>query len=221
MKYIVPLLIIIIMVLVSKFLRQLAFGRSDSVALEIGICAFLYNLIVAVKNSESINYFVSNELLRCVILLMFPFVIAIVHYFYKNQCMKQIESNVNVLRTNMKLEKDDEKKYGRALEEVILNNTMLLTRQSIDVWYSEFADASSLRKFLPKKDSSGEKSFKKKKKLVRRGFADILNNIPAAHYLEKKLTDSDFNIENRDQIIGMIIFDVAEVLALLVAVRVF
>lgn len=221
MNYLISLSVIIIMAIISKFLRQLAFGRSDSIALEIAICAFLYNLIVVVKKNYSVQYFISNELLRCVILLLFPFVIAIVHYMYKNQCMKQIESIVKMLQDNTRRESDKDKESDRKLEKTILDNTELLTKQSIDVWYSEFADASKLRKIFLKRDSSREKSFKKKKKLIRKAFTDILNNIPARLYLERPLDDRDFNIDNKSQITGMIIFDVMAVLAVLVAIRVF
>ena len=48
MALLISFLIILVMTLCSKFLRTLAFGRSDSVALELCICCFLYRLLTAV-----------------------------------------------------------------------------------------------------------------------------------------------------------------------------
>ena len=75
-------------------------------------------------------------------------------------------------------------------------------------------------RLLKRTDKGEVKSFRKKKSLVRWAFADILNSLDITPEGEKKLNDRDLNIENRSQIIGMCIFDLLEVLSLLVALRI-
>ena len=211
-------ILILVIIFVSKFLRQLAFGRSDSIALEIAICSFIYNLITAVKASASVREFIDNELMRCLVLFFMAFVIAMVHHYYKEMSMQQLEAILQKLRM-LKKYSEYSQEEDTVLEEKILEHTYMIARQSIDVWYSQFADILFYR-FLKKVDSSEEKSFKKKKSLVRWGFADILNNLPVMRYsAETKLTDKDLNINNKRQITGMVIFDLMQFLSLAVAIR--
>ena len=218
MSKLLVFLLLLLVIFISKFLRQLAFGRSDSIALEVAICSFIINLIIAVTKSATAAEFFENEFMRCLVLFLMAFVIAMVHHYYKELCMQQIDAIIQKLRTMKKYTDIDEGEY-EALEEKILNNTYLIAKQSVDVWYSQFADVLFYR-FLKKVDSSEEKSFKKKKGLIRWGFADILNNLPVMlHSAEVKLTDKDLNINNRRQITGMVIFDLMQFLSLAVAVR--
>ena len=210
--------VLLLIIFISKFLRQLAFGRSDSIALEVAICSFMFNMVIAVTKSSSASEFFENELMRCLVLFLMAFVIAMVHHYYKELCMQQIEGIIQKLRTMKKYSDVEEGEY-ELLEEKILDNTYLIAKQSVDVWYSQFADVLFFR-FLKKVDSSEEKSFKKKKGLIRWGFADILNSLPVMQYgAEAKLTDKDLNINNRRQITGMIIFDLMQFLSLAVAIR--
>ena len=107
----------------------------------------------------------------------------------------------------------------RTVADTVLDNTGLLARASIDVWYSQFMDKLFFR-LLKRTDKGDVKSFRKKKSLVRWAFADILNSLDITPEGEKKLNDRDLNIENRSQIIGMCIFDALEVASLLVALRI-
>ncbi len=214
------LIIIIMMTLISKTLRGLAFGRSDSIALEVAICSFLYNLMYAIAISSSVDGFIHNELMRCVVLLLFAFVIAATHKHYKELSMAMVDKQVERLKairshTTRHLLDDD----GQAeVEDVVLEHTPLIARASIDVWYSQFADKMFYR-ILRKADKGDVKSFRKKKSLVRWAFADILNSLNIADEDERKLDDKDFNIDNKNQITGMIIFDLMEFLSLIVAIR--
>ena len=79
MALLISFLIILVMTLCSKFLRTLAFGRSDSVALELCICSFLYRLLAAVMEAPDWGFFFREELMRCLVLLLFAFVVAAVH----------------------------------------------------------------------------------------------------------------------------------------------
>ncbi|MCR5325090.1 MAG: hypothetical protein K6E85_17680 [Lachnospiraceae bacterium] len=210
--------ILLIVIFISKFLRQLAFGRSDSIALEVAICSFMFNFVIAVTKSASAAEFFENELMRCLVLLLMAFIIAMVHHYYKELCMQQIDAILQKLRTMKKYSDVDEGEYA-ILEQKILDHTYLIAKQAVDVWYSQFADIMFFR-FLKKFDSSEEKSFKKKKGLIRWGFADILNSLPVMQYgAEAKLTDKDLNINNRRQITGMVIFDLMQFLSLAVAIR--
>ena len=213
------LVLILVVIFVSKYLRQLAFGRPDSIALEITICAFIYNLVIAVHDSANMSEFIDNELMRCLALFFMAFVIAMIHHYYKEMCMKQLEGILSKLRM-MERMSQDEMGEETILEDRVLEHTYLIARQSVDVWYSQFADVLFYR-FLKKVDSSEEKSFKKKKSLVRWGFADILNSLPVMrNSSEPKLTDKDLNINNKSQIFGMVIFDLMQFLSLIVALRI-
>ena len=210
--------IILVMILCSKFLRTLAFGRSDSIALEVAICSFLYDLVLAVKQSPDWAWFWREELMRCLVLLLFAFVIAAVHRHYKDLAMAKVDRQVDHLRTIL----HNGRTPGpgkRTVADTVLDNTGLLARASIDVWYSQFMDKLFFR-LLKRTDKGDLKSFRKKKSLVRWAFADILNSLDITPEGEKKLNDRDLNIENRSQIIGMCIFDALEVASLLVALRI-
>ena len=150
--------VLLLIIFISKFLRQLAFGRSDSIALEVAICSFMFNMVIAVTKSSSASEFFENELMRCLVLFLMAFVIAMVHHYYKELCMQQIEGIIQKLRTMKKYSDVEEGEY-ELLEEKILDNTYLIAKQSVDVWYSQFADVLFFR-FLKKVDSSEEKSFK-------------------------------------------------------------
>ena len=220
------MLIILAMTLVSKFLRTLAFGRSDSIALEICICAFLYNLLYALATSASLDVFVHRELMRCIVLLMFAFVVAAIHKYNKDLCMAQIERLVEQRRAVLQCTRGVRELGAKeSLEETVLDHTPLLARASIDVWYSQFVDKGFFG-ILKATDKGNVKSFRKKKSLVRWAFADLLNNLgitvtdPQHPEEPVILDDRSFNIANSKQIISMVVFDAMELLSLLVAARV-
>ena len=210
--------VILVMTLCSKFLRTLAFGRSDSIALEIAICSFLYDLVLAVKQSPDWAWFWREELMRCLVLLLFAFVIAAVHRHYKDLAMAKVDGHVERLRTILHQGRTP-RPEERSFADTVLDNTGLLARASIDVWYSQFVDKLFYR-LLKRTDKDEVKSFRKKKSRVRWAFADILNGLDITTEQGQKLKDTDLNIENRSQIIGMCIFDALEVASLLVALRI-
>ena len=114
-------ILILVIIFVSKFLRQLAFGRSDSIALEIAICSFIYNLITAVKASASVREFIDNELMRCLVLFFMAFVIAMVHHYYKEMSMQQLEAILQRLRM-LKKYSENSQEEDTVLEEKILEH---------------------------------------------------------------------------------------------------
>ena len=237
MALLISFLIILVMTLCSKFLRTLAFGRSDSVALELCICSFLYRLLAAVASLSGRRpapfrfryprgFFFREELMRCLVLLLFAFVVAAVHKYNKDLCMAQVDQLVRERRTVLRLcGRFDETDMLQSPEEAILDNTGLLARASIDVWYSQFMDKLFYR-LLRRADSGDVKrSFRKKKTLVRWAFAELLNSISLGVHPEngpelEALDDKAFNIPNKRQIVSMAVFDAMELLSLLVALKI-
>lgn len=226
MALLIPFLIILVMTLCSKFLRMLAFGRSDSIALELCICCFLYRLLAAVMEAPDWGFFFREELMRCLVLLLFAFVVAAVHKYNKDLCMAQVDQLVRERRTVLRLcGRFDETDMLQSPEEAILDNTGLLARASIDVWYSQFMDKLFYR-ILRRADSGDVKrSFRKKKTLVRWAFAELLNSISLGVRPEngpelEALDDKAFNIPNKRQIVSMAVFDGMELLSLLAALKI-
>ena len=229
-------MIIVIMVMCSKFLRQLSFGRSDSLALDITICAFLYNLMNAFLISPDIYYFFTHESVRCIVLFIFGFIISFVHRQNKKKCMKRIGDVIDAIKENggynignsSCLEIEPE----RVMEATILDNLPLLAQSSIDVWYSQFADAmfnKQLKRYYDSRHKGEDeiqknkgRSFREGKKRVRSAFVDLVNNLPTVNgkLNRSKYEEDEFNIDNEDQIMGMIIFDAMMLMSVLVAVRV-
>lgn len=219
MEKILGVIIIICMTLISKFMRQLAFGRADSIALEVAVCSFLYNFLYATSKSRSMGEFIHGELLRCITLLLFAFIIAIVHHYYKSMCMQKVEKIVDGLSTRLGDQDDEKNKSERDFEKALLKHTEVIAQQSIDVWYSEFVDAL-LYRFIKKTNRPEEKTLRKKKSIIRWAFADILNAMEVTKKNNKKLNDRDFNIDIQNQKMGMVIFDTMEILSIIVAVRI-
>lgn len=223
----ISMIFIVAMTMCSKYLRILAFGRAGSVSLELCICAFLYNLIIAVSNAPDWNWFFRNELMRCGVLLLFALVVAALHRYNKELCMAKVDQMLMQRKTVLLYTaKERGRRVGQSVEEVVLDNAGLLARASIDMWYSQFVDKLFYR-FLKRTDSGDMKrSFRKKKSVVRWAFADLINSLdidgdeqPGVIDIAK-LDDKSFNIPNKRQIVSMVIFDTMELLALLVAVRV-
>lgn len=241
MNPLVSFLIIAFMTACSKFLRQYGFGRADSIALDIAICSFLFNLIVVIKTFTDPAAFLRHELLRCVLLLVFPLVISVIHHQNKKRCMKKIAGIVAEIKAAGRYEGDDSAaneigSRGRFTEATILDNLEILANSSIDVWYSQWADAAfrkPLGKYYELTHAKDEKkddvrairksrSFKEKKKKVRSAFVDIVNSLPTVNgqLTRASYADEDFNIDNRRQIIGIVTFDVMAVLSVILAVRI-
>lgn len=229
MGRLLPLAVILVMTLCSKFLRSLAFGRSDSIALEVSICCFLYALMDGLRRASDLSVFLHGELMRCAVLLFLAFVIAAVHKYNKDLCMAQVDRLTEQRKTALaflgRAHKADEES---SLEEVVLDHTGLLARASIDVWYSQFVD-KIFYDVLKRADKGELKSFRKKKTLVRWAFADLLNamKIPLSPEGEDgedadfcDLDDKSFNIPNARQIVSMVIFDSMALLSILIAIRV-
>ena len=238
------LLIIALMVGCSKFLRQYAVGRPDSLALDVAICSFLFNLILAIKNSPDLLFFLRHELLRCIVLFAFAFVISYLHKRNKKELMVQIAGTVSEIKAagdyqGTESAREEVGQRKRIMEATILDHLEVLARSAIDVWYSQFADAmfkKPLQKMSGKKKRSPDgtateendlqkrrnQTFKKEKRKVRSAFVDIVNSLPTVNERMRraKYSDEDFNIGNRKQIVSMIVFDVMEVLAVLVAIRI-
>jgi len=212
-------LVIVGMTVISKGLRSLAFGRADSIALDVSISAFFYCLIDSLLRSPTAEVFLHEELMRCIVLLLFAFIIAATHRHYKDMCMAKITSEVERLRSIRNHASGTPKSVqDAAMEKTVLDETELLARQAIEVWYSQFADRMFYR-FLRGGDPGEARSFKKKKTLVRWSFANILNSLGIMDESDRKLNDQDFNIDNKSQIIGMLIFDSMMILSVLVAIR--
>ena len=229
MQMLLALAVIIVMTLISKAIRQLATGRSDSIALEVALCSFTYNLIYSVAVTESPGDFVHHELMRCIVLLLFAFIIAAVHKHYKDLCMAQIDKQVDQLdtlyRMNQDTEENEEDVTLRGLRVTVLRNVGILAREAISVCYSTFIDrtvfnSSRLSGVLRKRDKKDTKGFRRNKSVVRQSFSDLLNNlgILGAKSIDR---DRDLNIDEKSQITGLIIFDVLAILALLTAIRLF
>ena len=235
MAIIKPLFIILLMSLSSKFLRQTAFGRSDSIALDVSICSFLYNLMIVAGAWSGLMWFVREESLRCLLLFLFAFITAFVHKQNKKKCVRKAGRIVTEIRTAGGYSDisgaGNETKPDRIMEATVLDNLELLAQSSIDVWYSQFADAmfgKQLKAFYDRRNSGGQsteknktRSFKEKKRRIRSAFAAIVNSLPTMNgkMMRTKYSDEDFNIGNEDQIMGMLIFDVMMALSLIVAVR--
>ena len=235
MEIIKSLFLILCMTLFSKFLRQTAFGRPDSIALDVSICCFLYNLFIVAGNWSGPASFFKNEFLRCLILLIFAFITAFVHRQNKKKCVKNIRQMITDMKAAGGYEGADsaaaETQPDRITEATVLDNLEVLAQSSIDVWYSQFADALFNRQLKALNDrltsGTGSRnrnkrvSFKEKKRRVRVAFASIVNSLPVMNgkMMRSKYSDEDFNIGNEDQIMGMIIFDIMMVLSLIVAVR--
>lgn len=213
-------LTIVFMTLVSKSLRSLAFGRADSIALDVSICSFLYALLSGLFASETFEVFLHGELMRCLVLLLFAFVIAATHRHYKDLCMAGIRTHIARLRAvwDHRASRGTVPTEG-SLEDTVLDEAELLAEQSIEVWYSQFADKLFYR-FLRRADSDDVRSFKKKKSRIRWSFANLLNHLGIMDENDVRLNDKDFNIDNRSQILGMVIFDTLMILSVLVAVRI-
>lgn len=210
------------MTLISKYLRQLAFGRADSIALELSICSFLYNLFYATTKTNNISDFFQNELLRCITLLLFAFIIAVVHHYYKCMCMQKVERIVDKYSSKLDEQIDSKSIENESewnLEKTVLDHIEVIAQQSIDVWYSEFVDAL-LYRFIKKTNRPEEETLRKKKSIIRWAFADILNAMEVTKKSNKKLNDRDFNIDIKNQKMGMVIFDTMEILSIIVAVRI-
>lgn len=219
MNYLLSLCFIVLMMLCSKALRSLAFGRPDSIALECSICSFLYYFIHSLATADSLSSFLHNDLMRCLVLLSFAFVIAALHRYNKSMCMARIELIINhlqdMLKHNSRVADNEE---SHTIKETVLDNAGKLANQSIDVWYSQFADRWFYT-LLKKADKGQVKSFKKKKALIRWSFADILNSLNLADMDEKKLDDKDFNIPEKSQAISMLVFDLMACLSIIVALE--
>ena len=126
--------IILVMTLSSKFLRTLAFGRSDSIALELCICSFLYCLLSSLFAAPDWASFFHNDLMRCLVLLFFAFVVAAVHKYNKDLCMAQVDQIVRERKTVLKCSGRIHDADAQSVEEVVLDNVGLLARASVDVW---------------------------------------------------------------------------------------
>lgn len=106
---------------------------------------------------------------------------------------------------------------------VILKEANQLAQTSLSVCYSIFIDAFSYnhKGFLrqrKKKDGGASKGFRPKKTGVRIALANVINNLhidgmPTLH-------EDDFNISLSQQKVGLIMFDVFEVLSLIIGSRV-
>lgn len=106
---------------------------------------------------------------------------------------------------------------------VILKEANTLAKSSLSVCYSIFIDAFSynrrgILRHRKKKDGGASKGFRPKKTGVRIALASIINNLhidgmPTLH-------EDDFNISMQQQKTGLILFDVFEVLSLIVGCRV-
>lgn len=218
-------IIILVMILCSKFLRSLAFGRSDSIALEVCICALMYCLITSLIHSPDLNCFFHEDLMRCLVLFAFALVVAAIHKHNKDLCLAHIDQLVNLRRVALKYCRRLNGISTSGLEEAVLNNTVLLARASIDVWYSQFMD-KLFYKILKRTDKDPKRSFRKKKTLVRWAFADLLNNLIIEECgkinldVSETLDDKSLNIPGKDQIISMVIFDIMAALAIMVALRI-
>lgn len=219
--------IILVMTFFSKYLRTLAFGRSDSVALELCICCFLYCLMSSLFAAQDLTVFLHNDLMRCIVLLFFAFVVAALHKYNKDLCMAQVDQIVRERKTVLKYSgRQRELDAAQGVEDAVLDNVGLLARASVDVWYSQFMDKLFYR-ILKRTDKSDiKRSFRKKKTLVRWAFADLINSLGIEVRDDSDpndpgtLDDKSFNISNKKQIISMVVFDSMELLSLLVALRI-
>lgn len=235
MEIIKSLFLILCMTLSGKLLRQTAFGRPDSIALDVSICCFLYNLMVVAGSWTGLIPFFREEFLRCLVLFLFAFITAFVHRQNKKKCVRKVGQISAEMKAAAGYAGTDsaanETHPDRIAEATVLDHLELLAQSAIDVWYSQFADAMfnrQLKAFYDKKHPNEDararnkgRSFKEKKKRVRSAFAAIVNSLPVMNgkMMRSKYSDEDFNIGNEDQIMGMIIFDIMMVLSLVVAVR--
>ncbi len=249
---------------VSMLIRWIAFSRMDSWAMEISVAALIYNILYGIYASETIAEFCRNELLRCIVLLMFALAIAGIHLHYAFVCRDKCSDHFNNAMLIIKreagasdiffkeigdsIEYDDDDAefsmtggaiYSEKTEEerfmledmkqsylsklVILKEANTLAKSSLSVCYSIFIDAFSynrrgILRHRKKKDGGASKGFRPKKTGVRIALANIINNLhidgmPTLH-------EDDFNISMQQQKTGLILFDVFEVLSLIVGCRV-
>lgn len=232
MAIIQALFIILCMTFGSKFLRQTAFGRPDSIALDVSICCFLYNLMIIAGKWAGLTWFFKEEFLRCLLLFLFAFITAFVHRQNKKKCVQRVARIAAEIKAAGEYTGEgNELQADRIMEETVLDNLEVLAGSSIDVWYSQFADAMfgrQLKAFYNRKhagdagtEKSKSRSFKEKKKRVRSAFAAIVNSLPTMNgkMMRAKYSDEDFNIGNEDQIMGMLIFDIMMAFSLILAVR--
>ena len=118
----------------------------------------------------------------------------------------------------------EDKKLAYMSKLVILNEAKQLSEASLSVCYSIFIDAFSynhrgILRRRKKKDGGASKGFRPKKTGVRIALANIINNLQINGM--RTLHEDDFNISLSEQKIGLILFDVFEVLALIVGSRLF
>lgn len=223
------LCVILLITVVSMVCRWLAFKRMDSVALDISLASFLYNLMYSIFISDSLDYFLHHELMRCIVILMFTIIIGAVHRYYFEINQARIKAKIDKARLALELqykdviEEDEDERLIFENEMKIIDQVQKLAERSISVLYSQYIDAFAFdktffKKFLKDKKTKGTKGFRPNKTAVREGLAEILNTLEIEGI--EKFKGEDFNIEIKSQAVGMILFDLMEVLSVIVAIRV-
>ena len=226
-------ILILVLLLVSIFCRWLAFNRMDSVALDLCIAAFIYNLFHALSITDSMQQFLDEEMMRCIVLFLFAFIVGAVHRHYSEMCQALIRNKIDKAkmalefnrRNRMDDDEFDETDVSETLyfaQQTILDQAKQLAEKTIFVCYSAFIDRFSynyLPKFLlKKKKQKGTKGFRPNKTAVRQGLADMVNALEIEGV--EVLKETDFNIDEKNQMIGLCLFDLMELRSVLVALRI-
>lgn len=198
MKFAV-LLVILVFTGISVFFRWLAFNRVDSVAFDLSVSSMAYTLLKPVLSSNSWSEFINaicdrDWLLCCFFSVAIVVVLAIIHHYFFGKLFMQIENKI--AETKRKLTGNNS---NRTLKSDALDATIPLARHAVFLSYITFIKRFSLRKG---------------KRIAREKFAGLLTRISG----NNELSERDFCLNKKNEIVGLVAFNLLGGIALCIPV---